>query len=290
MPTYENNWLMGRGAADSKVAVSIFSHIAKDIINTKLNSNISFLFDCDEHTGSFGGIKNYINNHKNVKGVFIGYPGNYGIVSGSRGFYRVSVTFFGISQHSGTKKKVNDNAIIKAVSFVEAISAIELKNTIDSQFKIDPKLSITKIEGGYNYTVIPDKCTVFIDIRLTPSFQDNNARELVRSIAEKIDNDFNSTRVVKIIEEESWPAYSLKDDAYIVSLLSSIASRELNRNVGSIICGPSNIGNYLSTKNVDAICGFGVTYENLHAANEMIEIKSINNIYSIYKQLVYQLA
>ena len=281
----KDNWLFGRGAADSKVAVSIFANIAKSLISNEnlLRSNISFLFDCDEHTGSFGGIKTYLKTHKNLKGVFIGYPGNNGIVSGSRGFYRAVISFFGVSEHSGRKSDNNENAIIKVSNFIQDIYAIPIKQFVNSSFPVPPKITITKIRGGYNFTVTPDKCIVDVDIRLTPLFTFNDARQLINESIKKIDNLYSKKTV--LTEKESWPAYYLDNNSYILNLIKNIASKQFGKQLPSIICGPSNIGNYLSIHGIDAVCGFGVTYENLHAANEGIDLDSINDIYYVYYEL-----
>ena len=288
-PSQKDNWLYGRGTADSKASVSIFANVAKSLMNNTnlLRSNISFLFDCDEHTGTFGGIKTYIKTCKNLKGVFIGYPGNDGIVSGSRGFYRAVITFLGISEHSGRKNDFNENAIIKASKFIQYINSIPIKQFINSSFPIPPKITITKIRGGYNFAVTPDKCVVDVDIRLTPLFIFNDAQKLIQNSIEKIDCEYSRKTILR--EKESWPAYYLDNNSYILNSLKEIASEKLKRQLPSIICGPSGIGNFLSTYGFDATCGFGVTYENLHAANECIDLNSIYNIYCIYYKLAMTL-
>ncbi|MDR0307062.1 MAG: M20 family metallopeptidase [Chitinispirillales bacterium] len=292
VPKIDGNWLFGRGAADSKIAVSMFSHIANELTNnsTSLKSNLSFLFDCDEHTGSFGGIKKYLQEHKDTKGFFIGYPGNYVIVSGGRGFLRMEITFFGISQHTGDKNEAKENAIIKATKFIEKITALDLNQFTNKDFPLIPKITITKIDGGYNYTVVPDKCTVHVDIRLTPDFEYECANKTVKDIVNKVDEHFNSSKNAIIKTKDSWPAYYLQNDSYILNTFKDIASKQLGRVVDNKICGPSNIGNLLATHKIEAICGFGVTYKNFHAANECIDISSITNIYDTYRNLAISLS
>ncbi|MEN8905361.1 MAG: M20/M25/M40 family metallo-hydrolase, partial [Clostridiales bacterium] len=72
-----DGYMYGRGSADSKIAISIFLHIAKELKKLKsLNGQVDFVFDADEHTGNFSGIKSYLEylNYKKIDGVCIGYP------------------------------------------------------------------------------------------------------------------------------------------------------------------------------------------------------------------------
>jgi succinyl-diaminopimelate desuccinylase len=48
------------------------------------------------------------------------------------------------------------------------------------------------------------------------------------------------------------------------------------------VCGPSNVGNYFAAHGINATCGFGVTYENLHAPNERIELDTIRMTSDVY--------
>jgi succinyl-diaminopimelate desuccinylase len=61
-PHIADGWLYGRGAADSKVAVAIFSHVAADfqLRRSEFRGRLLVLFDADEHTGHFAGVKTFL--------------------------------------------------------------------------------------------------------------------------------------------------------------------------------------------------------------------------------------
>jgi succinyl-diaminopimelate desuccinylase len=98
-PRIVDGWLYGRGAADCKVAVAIFSHLAAHFqqLRDSLRGRLLVLFDADEHTGGFAGVKTFLRGYSHVDGVLIGYPGNYGVIVGARGFYRATFTVHGIA-------------------------------------------------------------------------------------------------------------------------------------------------------------------------------------------------
>ncbi|MDP1907014.1 MAG: M20/M25/M40 family metallo-hydrolase, partial [Hyphomicrobium sp.] len=111
--------LLGRGAADSKTGVAILAHVARQLAETGLpRGAIHLLFDADEHTGRFGGVRAYLAAMPRLPdGASLGYPGNDCVVIGSRGFLRARITFFGRAAHSGEAERSGINALTKAAAF-----------------------------------------------------------------------------------------------------------------------------------------------------------------------------
>jgi succinyl-diaminopimelate desuccinylase len=64
------------------------------------------------------------------------------------------------------------------------------------------------------------------------------------------------------------------------------ARDEYGSHIDCKICGPSNVGNYLSTQQIPATCGFGVAYDNEHGTNEYAELSTIPEIYRVYRRAV----
>jgi hypothetical protein len=64
-PHESDGWLIGRGAADSKAAVALFAHLAADMQQTAsaLQGRLLVLFDADEHTGHFSGVKSFLRRY-----------------------------------------------------------------------------------------------------------------------------------------------------------------------------------------------------------------------------------
>lgn len=61
------------------------------------------------------------------------------------------------------------------------------------------------------------------------------------------------------------------------------ARNALGADLPLAVAGPSNIGNYLASLGVPALCGFGVRCEGIHAANERVELASIAPVYRAYE-------
>jgi succinyl-diaminopimelate desuccinylase len=288
-----DGWLYGRGSADSKTTVAIFAHIAAELTADRttqgLGGRLLVVFDGDEHTGRFRGVKRLVTDEPNLAGVMIGYPGNHGIVAGARGFYRVLLTTYGTARHSGSVKKSRENAILKASALATMLGELELPTSTDPTFPFGPTLTVTAIEGGGGYSSVPDRCLVRVDVRLTPTFDSALARDLIKRTAKEVDRTFHTRAATTIAEEDTWPAYQLPTDSVLVKALKEAARKQLRRPTPAVVCGPSNAGNFFAANGIEATCGFGVTYENLHAPNERIDLSTIEMVHDVYLAAVKRL-
>jgi succinyl-diaminopimelate desuccinylase len=277
-------WLTGRGAADCKTAIAIFSHLGVDIAarSGELAGTLTLLFDADEHTGRFGGVRAYTASHAPPEGVMIGYPGLDEVVVGARGFWRGQLHVFGTSAHSGSRHAVADNAVVKAAALVRRLAEADVPLDADGDFPLGPKITVTAISGGEGYSIVPDRCIVSLDVRLSPRHDAGWAEKLVRDVCRTLDTAIPSRRPTHVEPETTWPAYQLPASSPLVASLRGGARRALGREIPVAVAGPSNIGNFLATMGTEATCGFGVAYRNLHGADEAIEVSSIPAVYAAY--------
>lgn len=283
--------LYGRGAADSKIAVAIFSHLAAELLSETqhFHGRLLVLFDADEHTGNFAGVKTFVRDYPDVDGVMIGYPGSDGVIVGARGFYRATVTLYGVSAHSGDRKGDGQNAVERAAPLVNALSTTALPTGSTPAFPLEPSLTVTGVQGGDGFSMVPDTCRVMIDVRLTPNFAADEARELLAGVVNDVDVQRLGRAPARIDEAESWPAYRLAETSRVANALLTAARRHHHRATAARVCGPSNTGNFFSSHGIDATCGFGVSYHNLHAPNEAIETDTIPMAFRVYRDAVRDL-
>lgn len=286
-----DGWLWGRGSADSKAAVAIFSHIAAHLAGRAedLHGTLVVLFDLDEHTGAFGGAKRFFEGTeapRDIAGVMIGYPGLDHLVVGGRGVHRTRLRVRGVSSHSGSTGGT-PNAIDKAAEFVRALAA-ENPTGATSDFPLPSKVTVTAIEGGQGYSVTPDLCTLNVDIRTTPAFTAEDAAELIERIVRAVDGEWPDTVATDTEPTMNWPPYALPEDARLRTALIE-ATSEVGLVVKPKIAGPSNIGNYLAGLSIPATAGFGVTYQGLHATDERVKIDTIPIVQASYQLAIESL-
>jgi succinyl-diaminopimelate desuccinylase len=283
----DGGWLHGRGASDSKAGAAIFAHIAARhlLISDELPGSLVLLFDVDEHTGHFGGARAYFEGPgapDRVDGVMIGYPGPDHVVIGGRGVLRAQVHAHGVASHSGGRM-TTPNAIAKAAVLVSALTSVPLPGNAALNFPLPPRLSVTEITGGSGYSAIPDLCTLYVDIRLTPAFNAVAAEALLRSVAGDVDAGWPGTPPTQMEITSHWPAYQL-DSASPLKEAILAAAHHAGLTPTAKVAGPSNIGNYLAGLGIQATAGFGVDYQGLHSTDERIRIDSIPLIQAAYHQ------
>lgn len=283
-----DGWLYGRGAADSKAGVAIFAHVGARLAmeREQLAGRAILLFEGDEHSGTFDGAVMFFQNvmaGQTVDALMIGYPGQDRIVVGGRGFVRFVVSLHGRAGHSGSSQHPVSNAVTKAGRLISRLAALDRPlagRTVDG-FDVPPKITVTFVTGGEGFSLVPDVCRVGVDVRLTPAFEADEAEAAIRqAVAEEDREDPERPSVVERIG--GWPAFRTPDTASVVTTLQRAAEAALDRPVPLEVAGPSNIGNYVAGLGIPAVAGFGAVYRNLHAADECIEVASVEPVYRAY--------
>jgi succinyl-diaminopimelate desuccinylase len=291
-----DGWLHGRGSGDSKAAVAIFAHLLVALQRERrFAGRIGALFDVDEHSGRFGGARAFFDaphhgaSPPRPDGVLIGYPGMEQIFAGCRGFVRARVHVHGVAAHSGASQRRGVNAIVRAMALAQQLQALPLPPA-SADFALTPQLTLTGIHGGgEGFSQVPDRCELKLDIRLTPAFTDAAARQAVGSIVDALDALCPAAPRTHIEWIDGWPAYRVPGSHPLVTAMRDACRETLGTDVPVGLVGPSNIGNYLASLGVPALCGFGVRDEGIHAANERIELASIEPVYRIYRQALHAL-
>jgi succinyl-diaminopimelate desuccinylase len=145
------------------------------------------------------------------------------------------------------------------------------------------KLTVTAIGGGEGYSMVPDLCTVNVDIRLTPALDDPAAAALLRDAAAGTDAAWPGTPPTDVEITARWPPYALPDGSPLRDALLNGAAAAGLAPVAKV-AGPSNIGNYLAGLGIPATAGFGVDYKGLHGTDERVRLDSIPAVQAAYHQ------
>lgn len=297
-----DGWLHGRGSGDSKAAAALFAHLLAAWAargEQHLAGRLGVLFDLDEHSGGFGGARAFFDHPLGDEPpprpdvVVIGYPGDHEIVTGGRGFLRARLQVAGVAAHSGAATTRGVNAIDRAVELARALNQLDLPGP-DAQLGLSPQLTITGIDGGGpGFSVVPDRCELRLDLRLTPSFDAAAARAAVQACVQTLDGAAPArpgspppTRVEWI---DGWPAYRVPDTHPMVRALQAATAREFGAPRPTAVVGPSNIGNHLAGLGVPTLAGYGPHAEGVHATDERVHLASLAPVWRVYDDALRQL-
>lgn len=286
-----DGWLRGRGSSDSKLAASVFCHIAQDLHERvgDLPGGLAVLLDVDEHTGGFGGALAYLDDPRAVRpaGVMIGYPGLDDVVVGGRGLWRAVIRVHAPAGHSGSSRSAV-GAISRAAHLVRLLEESPMPGAGGDGFPLPPKLTVTAFHGGQGFSVTPDLCELNVDVRTTPGFDGHDAETLVRKAVAELDADLAVPVPTDVEEVACWPPFRLgRDEQPAAALLDAATSEGLT--VRPKVAGPSNIGNLLAREGIPAVAGFGPVYEGLHGIDERVRLADVPQVYAVYRRTVLDL-
>jgi len=162
--------IYGRGAVDMKggiaAAVAAISRIVK--AGTKLQGDVVFTAVAGEETDSSGAERFVAEPGRlpGFAGVVVPEPTDFAVVTAHRGLLWLEVTTTGKAAHSSTPH-LGVNAIASMRLILDELESYEVSaRTHELLGKCT--MSINTIAGGKALNVVPDKCTLGIDIRTLP--------------------------------------------------------------------------------------------------------------------------
>lgn len=278
----KGGWLYGRGSADSKAGAAMFAVLAAEWQQhrAEMAGSLFLCFDLDEHTGRFGGIKaavRQIESATSLAGAVIGYDGVEKICAGARGFYRAKIHLYGDEENTATERSAN------LMMRMHESEESDLTSSPVSEFAPP-----TRTATGWN----ADKYMAELryDCRLTPEHTAAIAKQNIQRIIRQFDKERPWREPTQLIDAmESWPPYALPEDHPLFTALADSAAEHLGQRPVRKIAGPSNVGNYLQTRDIPALCGFGVRGQNIHGVNEAFEVASLGPALKSYRGMTEKL-
>lgn len=159
----------GLGANDAKGCVVAQLAAAKHLADAGFDGNLVVCASCDEETGG-AGMERIATALPAYDAAVIGEPNDFAVAAGQRGLVKGYLRIPGQRAHA-SRPWQGHNAIHAAARVVAAVEAPHLNVANDLH---RATAQVTMIEGGTQSNVVPDACTLTVDCRTTPSF-DNDA-------------------------------------------------------------------------------------------------------------------
>jgi len=167
--------LFGRGACDTKgtgAAMLTALHHYADQPGDRPN-NIAILLSVDEEV-AMRGMQWFVEHDLPTLGfrpwgVIIGEPTDFRPVVAHNGCVRWKLTTLGVAAHSSVPHEGRSaiSAMVKVIDAIESRYAPALQH--DHPLTGAPVCTVNTIRGGSAFNIIPDRCEIAIDRRVTPS-------------------------------------------------------------------------------------------------------------------------
>ncbi|MFA5292882.1 MAG: M20 family metallopeptidase [Phycisphaerae bacterium] len=167
-PVERNGKIFGRGACDMKGGIASAASAIVEIFKSgiKLQGDVIFSATAGEETDS-AGIKKITKSfkNKNLCGIIVPEPTDFDLVTAHRGLLWLEIITKGKSAHS-SMPYLGINAIDSMRMFLDKLDDFKIIGT--NKLLGKASLSVNKINGGTASNIVPDLCSVQIDIRTIP--------------------------------------------------------------------------------------------------------------------------
>ena len=275
--------IYGRGAADMKGGLAAIVTAIRQIVGSgvKLEGDIMFCATAGEETDSCGAkrlVNNLANRSTDFAGVIIPEPTDFEVITAHRGMLWLKVTTEGRAAHSSTPQLG-----INAIASMKMVLA-ELDNY---KIRFEPhkllggcSMSVNTIAGGKAINVVPDQCSIEIDIRTLPGqqFQDiiSDFEKIFAKLKQK-NSEFEAS--VSVVREVG--ALETDGNCDFVKSFCSAVEAGRTKAVGFTTDGPcfAPLG--------APVVIFGPGKPCLcHMPDEYIEIKDLEKAVEYYKNII----
>lgn len=273
--------ICGRGAVDAKGILASFLGALKELAEggwpTKGRIILAAVAD-EEVEGK--GTKKLISSGLRTDYAIVGEPTSLYVCTAHKGRLVIEVEFHGRSVHASTPLK-GVNAIYYASRFIGEIQKIKFQEK--HCLLGSPTSTVTMIKGGVKDNIVPDKCTVTLDLRVLPSTEpDGVLRTLKKIIQEKVSRKYFQVRVSK------WtPPAETRPNNPLVRVaqesVKEVAGKRVIVKGFQATCDMSFLVNQAGIPTI--ILGPG-TIEKAHAVDEAVEVQELVKAAKIYVKIL----
>ena len=285
LPEIRDGRVYGRGACDTKGGMAAMLVATAGLLAGKVPVNVMFVATCSEETGCQGSPFLDLSDWS-IDGMIVGEPtGNRPVVA-----HKTNASFEllcrGVAAH-GSRPEAGVNAICRAaevVRFLDRAIAPELAAHSAPGFA-GSTLSVGMIRGGIKSNIVPDLCSLVVDMRLVPGTPPPES--VVAGIAER------ASRELGFPVEPGWrhvsPGLATPTDSRIVEAVQA-ALRRCGRDAATGTVSYCTDGGVFSTKGIDCVVLGPGDILQAHGATEYVDIDELRGAVEIYRAVGAELA
>lgn len=275
----EEGKIFGRGSADMKGGIAAVVTAIKELVDseTKLNGDLIFFAGAGEETDSCG-IKRFIRDKGGQLGSAIGAvipePTDFEVVTAHRGLLWLEVKTAGKTAH-GSNPELGVNAITSMKSLLEELEAYKA----DKLFE-DCSLSVNNIAGGRAINVVPDACTIGIDIRTAIGRSHEGIINDFKNIFAKLKQEDSSFKAEVSVVRDVGPLKAEENCDFVKRFCSAVNIKE-TKTVG--FCTD---GSFLAALKMPVVIFGPGKPEFCHKPDEYIDIADVEKAVDYYKTII----
>lgn len=190
-PVEEEGRIYGLGSNDA--GASVVSLIAAFIMLSKSRQpyNLVLLLSCEEEISGKGGLSSVTDKIGKIDFALVGEPTGMRPAIAEKGLMVLDGEVYGEAGHAARNEGVN--AIYKAMEVVDTLRTLRFGK--ESPMLGPVKISVTQINAGTQHNVVPDLCSLVVDVRTTDAYSNVETLELIRAAVPQCKLTPRSTRL-----------------------------------------------------------------------------------------------
>ncbi|ANR69526.1 M20 family metallopeptidase [Staphylococcus equorum] len=281
--TIDNGKLYGRGTTDMKSGLAAL-YLALERLhqeNYVLTKDVEFLATAGEEVDSIGA-EHYVKttNMDNIDSIVIAEPTREKVVVGHKGALWIEVTLTGKTAH-GAMPEQGINAVESINKVLNLVENLKEEWSEERSPLGKSSISANMIGGGIQTNVIPDQCTLNIDIRtVTPNIHEKLYQQFTEHLKQIFSEDNSPEFSTKIILNRA-TVITDKNQNIIKNALD-VSSTDKVSGVsyytdGSVLNPDSNIPTLIYGPGIETLA---------HQPDEYVEVEAFERSITFFKDLI----
>lgn len=268
-PEIKDGKIYGRGACDTKGSAAAMLAALLKLKEEHLGCNLAFIGACAEETGCEGAPTIDLSSLGDVS-IIVGEPTRNQPVTAHKSHVEFSLKCKGHASHACIPEN-GENAIYKMAEHIHLLKTEGIELLARSIFPgLSPQtLSVTMIKGGRKVNIIPDSCTIHVDLRLHPGVDDT---KIVKQMGE-----LGKAELIKVVKT---PALAASSNGQLITALMEGAKRtELSLHPQAVdYCTDAGVYN---SKGYECVVFGPGDIKNAHSAVEYLDIEELHQAVKI---------
>ena len=175
-PDIEDGVLYGLGSNDCGGGLCSLLQIFRMLTEKPQSYNLIYLASAEEEVSGKDGITRALPLLPHINLAIVGEPTGMNPAVAEKGLMVLDVIAHGKSGHAARNEGVN--AIYEALDDMRWIRDYKFEKV--SEFLGPTKMTLTVVNAGTQHNVIPDKCTMLVDIRTNEFYDNEEVYEFIR--------------------------------------------------------------------------------------------------------------
>ena len=175
-PDVEDGVLYGLGSNDCGGGLCSLLQIFRMLTEKPQSYNLIYLASAEEEVSGKDGITRALPLLPHIDLAIVGEPTGMNPAVAEKGLMVLDVIAHGKSGHAARNEGVN--AIYEALDDMRWIRDFKFEKV--SEFLGPTKMTLTVVNAGTQHNVIPDKCTMLVDIRTNEFYDNEEVYEFIR--------------------------------------------------------------------------------------------------------------